>query len=1288
MRLAHDCRVRDDLGATRNVSFPPPKRPRTALLDFSEMDEYRFQDFSRDFVAHELPGSDPYQYGKRGEKQGGIDLAASDGAGTWGFQCRHVKKFQPVDVRHCVEDASFPADQYVILLTSVASVRVRDEVAKYPKWRIWDRRDISAKIGDLAHDVSYRIVDRHFGPAYAAEFVAAAPPQALLQDATEYFAPAEHASRLLRYDWQTVGRASALVMLDEAIDADGIRVVLLPGRGGIGKTHVLRELSRRSAGPGALRYLRRDSVSSEALTTALVPGTVLVVDDAHRRDDIREIVSALRAVPKARAILALRPWASAGVRAELTRADFDSTEIRELPELKELGRDETRSLSAQALGRRRSGLIDALVAVSWDSPLVTVVGGQLIAEGLIDARLLDRQEEFRRTALDRFETDLLRPIVDRVGAPNAHRLTEFLAAVGPLRLENRALVEAAADFLKIDAPTFITVVGLFEEAGVLLRRGRLLRITPDVLADHILYRACVTAGGDATGYADAVFDAVADASLETVLANLAELDWRQAKTKGPDVFSGIWDRVLARMAERPDQRFVLLRQLPHLAYTQPGRVLDLVEGVLAGAAHNETEPPDDLRRALPAMLRGACYSLEHLPRALQALWLLGRDDARPTNQHPDHAMRVLEEVAGYGPRKPIDFGWRVLDTVRAWVAEPDAFAHAHSPLDVLDPLLAKSGHESWWTGAAVEMRGFIINEKATRPLRDGVIALLDDLSKDERVDVRLRVVKTVGEALHGPVGYFGQPVTEEARVQWQAEEKRLLGILEAMRGKDPLVDLRLRDELVAYARGASGERRLRAERAIHAISESEEFRLVLGLSRYWDLDALPVDHDPETRFEDGQRLTRELQEQAAAELVVQHRDAHAGAAVLGELLQRLEKEGFQPQPGSFLAVLSRLHPEYALVICDEIAGTSRHALGRYLAPLLEGVSERHPERARAVVESTLQHDNVDAVASIAAVVGRPAWRGPGMWELITRLAGHPNLWVRERAIWALAQLREVDPGRAAAILVSIDFGDNAALADEVLGRVGHGELPLTLLSDAQIDDVLVRLRQPDGIAEYWIWRFIEAVAPRRPVSVGQLFVARTELALTRGTNYRPIPWDREDVARLTSLEGTAEHAQLLRRVRDRYDGTTGLRRWHQGQLFALLSADYGPTALSVLMEWGDSQDEAKIRSAADLLKEAPWSFVFEQEAFVVHLLERANAAGVGCYRSVGGALMALATSGTWSGTPGQPAPRHVEQRDRADAVAQTYAIGAPSRRFYEALRDSAIREIEDERNRDAEDLDL
>jgi hypothetical protein len=53
------------------VSVAPPVRPRTELLPLDQIDEYRFQGFCTDFAAHAIERSNPFQYGRRGNKQGG-----------------------------------------------------------------------------------------------------------------------------------------------------------------------------------------------------------------------------------------------------------------------------------------------------------------------------------------------------------------------------------------------------------------------------------------------------------------------------------------------------------------------------------------------------------------------------------------------------------------------------------------------------------------------------------------------------------------------------------------------------------------------------------------------------------------------------------------------------------------------------------------------------------------------------------------------------------------------------------------------------------------------------------------------------------------------------------------------------------------------------------------------------------------------------------------------------------------------------------------------------------------
>src|SRR5258705_486145 len=59
--------------------------------------------------------------------------------------------------------------------------------------------------------------------------------------------------------------------------------------------------------------------------------------------------------------------------------------------------------------------------------------------------------------------------------------------------------------LKADAPDTTQALGELGRVGLLVRRGRSLRVVPDVLADHVVASACLTPQGAATGFADRVF---------------------------------------------------------------------------------------------------------------------------------------------------------------------------------------------------------------------------------------------------------------------------------------------------------------------------------------------------------------------------------------------------------------------------------------------------------------------------------------------------------------------------------------------------------------------------------------------------------------------------------------------------------------------------------------------------------------------------------------------------------------------------------------------------------------
>ncbi|HWE93758.1 MAG TPA: hypothetical protein VG269_07255 [Tepidisphaeraceae bacterium] len=324
----------------------------------------------------------------------------------------------------------------------------------------------------------------------------------------------------------------------------------------------------------------------------------------------------------------------------------------------------------------------------------------------------------------------------------AARLLPLLAALQPLRPEDPDVGAAVATFVGANVTEVLRTIGKFEESGVLFRRGGVVRIVPDVLADHLLQRACVTNSGAITGYADQVFRAFRDDIGGAVLRNLSELDWRvraaarivataAVPDSGPTVLRRVWHDVRERFAAAPNSdRVNILRRLHEVAYLQPGEVLEIAELAMrtpATAAERGIASPfvewtqNGVLHRLPALLRQVAYHETHLQACCDMLWALGRDDERDVNA--DHPIRILQDIAGYDVGKLLEYAEIVMSAIERWTDAPDAYLHRHTPLDALDPLMEK-GSASWRSNrrgfsftpflidpdmvAAVQRRGFAL----------------------------------------------------------------------------------------------------------------------------------------------------------------------------------------------------------------------------------------------------------------------------------------------------------------------------------------------------------------------------------------------------------------------------------------------------------------------------------------------------------------------------------------------------------------------------------------------------
>ncbi|MEI9863584.1 MAG: hypothetical protein WDN00_03315 [Limisphaerales bacterium] len=186
--------------------------------------------------------------------------------------------------------------------------------------------------------------------------------------------------------------------------------------------------------------------------------------------------------------------------------------------------------------------------------------------------------------------------------------------------------------------------------------------------------------------------------------NLAELDWRVLVAKrSSTLLTTIWKELESLIViGAPEKKAWVIGLVKEVAYYQPEQALRMVELALKNLPAPITSKPglfvmswrDHILQALPEILRRTAHTVEFAPRAARLLWELGKGDSRQLNQYPEHAFRLLTELAAYTRDKPLSFYQVMLDTVVSWLGEPGIHNHKHSLLDVLDKFLVKTAE---WT---------------------------------------------------------------------------------------------------------------------------------------------------------------------------------------------------------------------------------------------------------------------------------------------------------------------------------------------------------------------------------------------------------------------------------------------------------------------------------------------------------------------------------------------------------------------------------------------------------------
>ena len=1114
----------------------------------------------------------------------------------------------------------------------------------------------------------------------------------------DFFKPLLDNAKLFNHVYPLVGRKDFIEQLDKFVELDK-RVALLCGRGGIGKSKILFEFGNEfevKHGDWKLIFLREGiTLSDDAIRQLPAQKCIVVIDDAHRRDDLSTFFAmAQQYSDRVKLILSCRPQGLDYVRTSLTTGSFDPRGVENIPEVGELNREELEDLGREVLGKEHQQYLEPLIKVAKDSTLVLVIGGRLIAEDKIDLTMLERNSEFRRVVFDRFQDVLIGQVSDKLGAELCRDLLSLISALSPIKPQTEAFKERASEFLNINKFKLIDAISTLESNGILLRRGYSLRITPDVLSDHILYNACVTPQEEPTGYAQNVFDIFGNVFPENVLFNLSELDWRITREdKSVDLLGETWKKIenVFRGASH-FQRSQILRHLERVAYFQPARTLRLVEY----AIYNPSEvygyecTHKDVLSTLPPLLEGIALNLDYLPRCCDLLWYLGKYDGRETNPHPEHAIRVLSDLAGYDLYKPVEVNSAVIDAIEIWLKEPEVHEHIHSLLDVLDHLLAKEGESVRYQVCSIVSISFPLSFETTKTIREKAISLLSDCTKSQLAKLILRVLKSLIGALYPPRGLFGRVVSDDEIDRWLPEQMRILEVIENLvkNTKDPVIHIQVASDLQWHAKHSKQKAIAdKADSIIKSIPDSFDLRITRAMWNQYDEDWDDEDYDRH------QERVKEEMAQVATEFLDRFDEERAVFDFFNDIMRNFQNCGIQAQPDYFLYLLSATDCKLSIELCEHIISHPSSPLAIYLSSLLSGIREKNPNKAIELIGLAVETEDKTLCFSVAHGYAHAGW-GSSIEDdeisVIETLLIYPDMSVKCRATEALGRFPDAKRDKTIQLVLSINMGDDEKLADTFCGIFNseHGISP-DELNDTDLKTILLKLTRIRRLDDhlYHIDKFLGYCSSRIPEAVVDFLLERLDISekeeKTSDDEFQPIPYSGFRHG-LKDIPSSPNYEDIIRTVRGRALNPTAIDRSWLPKLFAELSGDFSSTCLEALDEWIESNDIKKIQGVGLLVKDAPPGFIFSHPEFVSRLIEKSYITGEDCYRTVTSNLSTSATCGVRSGISGQPMLEDVKLRDRAKELSQKFPRGSPTQRFYHSLWEHAKSSICDSLARDEE----
>jgi hypothetical protein len=1087
---------------------------------------------------------------------------------------------------------------------------------------------------------------------------------------------------LFDYDQTLRGRQRRLDQLTGFLNDSTKRIALLPGRGGIGKTKLLRDWSENADNWHKLWVNPYGSWAIDSPAEMPAGPTLLIVDDAHRYDDLNQLISYVAQADSTRQlklVIATRPSGTAFVDEALAR-EADESFVSRFDELKQLGPEATLEIAREMLGSRKEHLAEALARVSADTPLVTVVGGRLIARGEILPDLLGNDEAFRKAVFSKFADECEGNLP--VGGRSRREVLQLIAAVQPVIEQDEQFADRAAVFLALRPDQLWQGLDDLERRGILVRGRGGARIAPDLFGDYLLETASVGNHGVPTGFAEAIFEQFEESHLSNLLKNFAELDWRITQ-RDPEsqLLDNIWSSIYTRFrSQNAPSRERFLREVKTIAVFQPARVEELVRIAMTDEAtpgrdwgFQRLKTQEDVLEELPPLLGVTIYHETVSRDAFNRLWELSRHNSSSIH---GPARKALKEATGYHKYKNVIYNERMLTLTEDRARDDGAYDGDFTPLSLMEELLDREVEDTGFRKRTFSITFNPVNYPIIRPLRERALQAVQRALQSPSPRIAVKAV----DAISGVLSVFRPTLrndpSETERLWQEAERFHALDMVESRINTGnlslPLV-WRLNRSLKGVARGdrqsASVRERAEAIRSTIPLPELFELFEVICTNEYEDgVTELGHISIPQARRDQEQRAYARLRED--------YPEPDAQISALRELLAQIDDAEIRPQSfGNVFVVLCRDRRFLERVTEHIREGQPTVLLSWANVPLLQWRDVDLSEYLR-YGRLFAASPNWRMVRIVSACVAATATENGALSEdiaLLLLVAGRTEGAILGDVLFALKRLARSHSYSLVALVLfaRIKVGNDEHLANEYCNAVGAYGIPADLFDAETVEAVMGNLIEIDELDSHAIGSLMAHLSGIAPLAMVRFFENRLmrHKSLTEGdtvTDYKPVPysdsWSTLGAARESPEYGAAIGAfiDLLRRFPD-YDLYLAPILRHMATL--------DETTLSALDGLLHEDGDAGATLATQILRKGPRGIALSQFTFTMHLLEICSEKGEELEQQ---ARTVLFTNVVY-GSGGQvyagpvPPPPDLSHMSRAAVLRDQCVAGSPAHRFYADL---------------------